>query len=112
MNAIRYAALAAVAALACACQSGPTKDEIDAAKKTIDCRRGDERIVIRFEEGEARLLMPDGTRVILYQIVVGTGLRYTNGLRDLRGSGLEFTLVREGVASTLTCKPYEIPKAE
>jgi hypothetical protein len=111
MHRHRFAPLVVLALLA-ACQSGPTKDEIEAAKKTIDCQRGDERIVIRFDEGEARLLMPDATRVNLYEVQVPTGLRYTNGLMDLRGKGLEFTLVRNGDSSTLTCKPYEIPKKE
>jgi len=102
----------AVAALAAGCQSGPSKDELEAAAKTIDCARADERIVIRFDEGEARLLMPDGTRVILYQVQVASGLRYTNGLMDLRGKGFDFTLVRDGYVSTLTCKQYEIPKKD
>jgi membrane-bound inhibitor of C-type lysozyme len=96
----------------CACQQGPSKEEIEAAKKTIDCERGDERIVIRFDEGEARLLMPDASRVVLYQVQVASGLRYTNGLLDLRGKGLDFTLVQDGAAVKLTCKPYEIPKKE
>ena len=104
--------LLAVLVLLTGCQSGPTKEEIEAAKKTIDCQRADERIVIRFDDGEARLLMPDGTRVNLYQVQVASGLRYTNGLMDLRGKGLEFTLARDGYASTLTCKQYEIPKKE
>lgn len=108
MHRRRLSALALVALLA-ACQSGPTQDEIDAAKKTIDCQRTDERIVIRFDDGEARLLMPDGTRVVLYQVQVASGLRYTNGLMDLRGKGFDFTLVRDGLSSTLTCKQYEIP---
>jgi membrane-bound inhibitor of C-type lysozyme len=107
----RLAALLIVAFVA-GCQTGPTKDEIEAAAKTIDCSRADERIVIRFDEGEARLLMPDGTRVILYQVQVVSGLRYTNGLMDLRGKGFDFTLVREGIVATLTCKQYEIPKKE
>ena len=98
--------------LLAACQSGPTKEELEAAKKTIDCQRADERIVIRFDEGEARLLMPDGTRVNLYQVQVASGLRYTNGLMDLRGKGFEFVLIRDGLSSTLTCKQYEIPKKE
>ncbi len=112
MPCLRLVFAVALTALLCACQNGPTKEEIDAAKKTVDCRRGDERIVIRFEDGEARLLMPDGTRMILYQVATANGMRYTNGLADLRGGGLEFTLVRESVASTLVCKQYEIPKAE
>ena len=103
--------VALCAALA-GCQSGPSKDEIDAAKKTIDCMRGEDRILIRFEEGEARLLMPDATRVTLYQVQVAAGLRYTNGLMDLRGKGLEFTLVSDGTPTTLKCKQYELPKKE
>ena len=112
MTLVRHAALVAAALLVCACKTGPTQEEIDAAKQTIDCHRGDERIVIRFTDNEARLLMPDSSRVILYQVTVPTGMRYTNGLWDLRGAGLDFTLVRDGAASTLACKAYEIPKKE
>jgi len=108
----KHSLFVAFALLLTGCQHGPSKDEIEAAAKTIDCARADERIVIRFDEGEARLLMPDGTRVILYQVQVPTGLRYTNGLMDLRGKGFDFTLVRDGYVSTLTCKQYEIPKKE
>jgi membrane-bound inhibitor of C-type lysozyme len=108
---LRHSSLA-LALLLCACQSGPSKDEIEAAKKTIDCQRGDERILIKFDEGEARMLMGDGSRIVLYQIQVASGLRYTNGILDLRGKGLELTLARDGEASTLTCKQYEIPKKE
>ncbi|HSV17180.1 MAG TPA: hypothetical protein VLR71_02145 [Casimicrobiaceae bacterium] len=99
-------------ALLGACQNAPSKDEVEAAKKTIDCMRGEDRILIRFEEGEARLLMPDATRINLYQVQVPAGLRYTNGLMDLRGKGLEFTLVTDGTPATLTCKQYELPKKE
>jgi membrane-bound inhibitor of C-type lysozyme len=109
---LRHSFLALAFAL-CACQHGPTQDEIDAAKKTIDCKHdGDERIIIRFEEGEARMLMPDASRVILYQVQVASGLRYTNGLMDLRGKGMEFVLTRDGEATKLECKQYEIPKKE
>jgi membrane-bound inhibitor of C-type lysozyme len=105
----RLAALA-MTVLAAACQSsGPTKEEIEAAKNTIDCDYGGERIVIRFADGEARLLMPDGTRVILYQVTAATGLRYTNGLLDLRGTGLDLQLQRERITMKMICKPYEIP---
>jgi membrane-bound inhibitor of C-type lysozyme len=106
------AALVLATLVIAGCQSGPSKEELDAAKKTIDCERADERIVIRFEDGEARLLMPDGTRVILYQVQVATGLRYTNGLMDLRGKGFDFTLITDGTPATLKCKQYEIPKKE
>ena len=100
----------AAATLVAACQSsGPTKDEIEAAKQTVDCDYGGERIVIRFAEGEARLLMPDGTRVILYQVAAATGLRYTNGMLDLRGAGLDLQLQRDRITIKMICKPYEIP---
>ena len=97
-------------ALLAACETGPTKEEIEAAKQTIDCERPGERVVIRFAEGEARLLMPDGTRVVLYQVPSGSGVRYINGLMELRGNGMEMQLIREQAAVHFTCKPYEIPK--
>jgi membrane-bound inhibitor of C-type lysozyme len=112
MPVVRPLCLAALAVLLAACQSGPSKEEIEAAKKTIDCQRGDDRLVIRFEDGEARILMPDATRVVLYQVATASGLRYTNGLMELRGKGLEFTFIRDGFSTTLACKPYEIPKKE
>ena len=99
-----------VAVTLAGCMTGPSADEIEAAKKTIDCDRDGDRILIRFEEGEARVLMPDGTRLILYQVSVPSGVRYLNGEMELRGKGLEMQLVRDGVADKLKCKPYEIPK--
>jgi hypothetical protein len=109
----RRAALTALALLLTACQSGPTKEELEAAKNTVDCQRGDERLVIRFDEGEARVLLPDGTRVILYQVPQAAGLRYTNGLIELRGRGtMELTWTREGFSQELRCKAYEIPNKE
>ena len=105
----KLASIAAIALLAACQSSGPTKEELEAAKNTIDCDYGGERIVLRFADGEARMLMPDGTRVILYQIAAPTGLRYTNGLMDLRGTGLEFHLSRERITMKMSCKPYEIP---
>jgi membrane-bound inhibitor of C-type lysozyme len=100
------------ACLLCACQQGPTKDEVEAAKNTVDCERPGERIVIRFAEGEARLLMADGTRVVLYQVPSGSGIRYLNGLMELRGKGMDLELTREQAAVHLKCKPYEVPKKE
>jgi membrane-bound inhibitor of C-type lysozyme len=108
----RAVCAATLACLLAACQSGPSKEEQEAAKNTVDCQQGEDRIVIRFDEGEARMLMPDGTRVVLYQIAVASGLRYTNGLMELRGKGLELTLIRDGTPTALTCKRYEIPKKE
>jgi len=108
----RHVLIAALLALLAACQSGPTKEEIEAAKKTIDCQHADERIVIRFDEGEARMLMPDGSRIVLYQVPVASGIRYTNGLLELRGKGLDLALIRNGESSSLSCKHYELPKKE
>jgi membrane-bound inhibitor of C-type lysozyme len=112
MPSLRRIALTAIALSLAACQSGPSKEELEAAKNTIDCKHDDERVIVKFDEGEARLLLNDATRVVLYQVSTGSGLRYTNGLMELRGKGLEFTLIREGSGVTLTCKPYEIPKKE
>ena len=97
-------------ALLAACETGPTKEEIEAAKQTIDCERPGERLVIRLADGEARLLLADGTRVVLYQVPSGSGVRYINGLMELRGKGMEMQLIREQAAVHFTCKPYEIPK--
>jgi len=106
-------ATAAIAVgLLAGCQNEPTKEELEAAKHTIDCERAGERIVIRFGEGEARLLMPDATRVILYQVPSGSGFRYLNGLMELRGKGMDVELVREQSATHFACKPYEIPKKQ
>lgn len=112
MPIVRRLPFAALALWLAACQSGPTKEELEAAKNTIDCRNGDERLIVKFEEGEARLLLGDATRVVLYQVSAPSGLRYTNGLMELRGRGLDFTFIREGNATALTCKPYEIPRKE
>ena len=111
---IHRASLSLLAAtiLFAGCQQGPTKEELEAAKNTFDCTTGDERIVIRFEDAEARLLMPDGTRTVLYQVPSGSGVRYLNGLMELRGKGMEFDLTREQTARRLKCKPYEIPKKD
>ncbi|MEO5764406.1 MAG: hypothetical protein ABIR52_03775 [Casimicrobiaceae bacterium] len=104
------AAAVAVAGLA-ACQSGgPTKEEEEAARSTVECDHAGQRILIRFAEGEARLLMPDATRIILYQVPVSSGLRYTNGLWELRGRDLALELTQERQTVRMICKPYELPK--
>ena len=105
------APVVALLALA-ACQQGPTKEEIEAAKNTIECDRQGERILIRFADAEARLLMPDGTRVVLYQVPSGSGVRYLNGLMELRGKGMDLDLTREQTVVRMKCKAYELPKKE
>ena len=108
---LSFASLCVAAALG-ACQTGPSKEELEAAKDTVDCQRPGERIVVKFADGEARILLPDATRVILYQVPSGSGVRYINGLMELRGKGMEMELLREQQAAHFTCKPYEIPKKE
>ena len=107
------AALAAAVFMLAGCQSGgPTKEEEEAARSTIDCDHAGQRILIRFAEGEARLLMPDATRVILYQVPVPSGLRYTNGLWELRGRDLTLELSQDRQTVRMICKPYELPKKQ
>jgi len=103
---------AALSAFLCgSCAMPPSKDELEAAKNTFACRSGDDRIVIRFDAGEARLLMPDGDRVPLYQIPTASGVRYSNGHMELRGKGTDLQLVRDGAAIPLAdCQPYQAPK--
>ena len=103
-------AIVAVLALG-ACASTPSKEEIEAAKNTFTCQLAGERLVIKFDNGEARLLMPDGDRVSLYQIPAASGVRYSNGSMELRGKGTELQFVRDGAMIPLTeCQPYTIPK--
>ena len=104
----------AVALLALAtlvgCQTGPTQEELEAAKHTVDCERPGEHFVIRFDEGEARILMPDATRVVLYQVPSTSGPRYLNGNMELRGTGMKLELIRDQQLVHLDCKPFELPK--
>ncbi len=106
-------ALAATAALA-ACQQGPTKDEIEAAKNTFACKLSGERLVIRFDASlqEARLLMPDGTPLVLHQIPTASGVRFSNGTYELTGKGTELKLARDGVVTDLVdCANVPLPTA-
>jgi membrane-bound inhibitor of C-type lysozyme len=94
-----------------ACANAPSKEEQEAAKNTFACQLSGERLVIRFDAGEARLLMPDAERIVLYQIPVASGVRYSNGSMELRGRGMELQFVRNGIATQLVdCAPYATPK--
>jgi membrane-bound inhibitor of C-type lysozyme len=104
------AALIAACVLA-ACSDTPSKEEEEAAKRTFTCQQDGERIVIRFEVDEARLLTASGERIILYQIPAASGVRYSNGELELRGKGTELQLVKHGNAAKLTdCQPLVTPK--
>ena len=97
--------------LLAACSGEPSKEELEAAKNTFACSLRGERLVIRLDLGEARLLMPDGDRVVLHQIPTASGVRYSNGNFELRGKGMDLQFVRDGTAITLAdCQPYVIPK--
>jgi membrane-bound inhibitor of C-type lysozyme len=104
------AALAAALALA-ACAMPPSKEEQEAAKNTFACQLTGERIVLRFDVDEVRILMPDGGRVVLYQIPSASGVRYSNGSMELRGKGADLQLIRNGILTQLAdCQPLAPPK--
>ena len=107
-----YAVAVAAAVVLCAsCAMPPSQSELEATKSTFSCQSGTERIVIRFDVDEARLLMPDGNRVSLYQIPAASGVRYANSDMELRGKGTDLQLVRHGTAIPLAdCQPYLPPK--
>jgi membrane-bound inhibitor of C-type lysozyme len=108
----RTAALAcSFAAVVAACADSPSREAQEAAKNTFACQLSGERLVVKFEGDEARLLMPNGDRVILYQVPMGSGIRYTNGTLDLRGKGMDLQLIRNGNLTPLVdCQPYLPPK--
>jgi membrane-bound inhibitor of C-type lysozyme len=102
---------AAVSAVLCAaCAMPPSKEEQEAAKNTFACLYAGERVVIRFDVGEARLLMADGNRVALYQIPAASGVRFSNGVMELRGKGTDLHLMNNGVETALKdCQPFAAP---
>jgi membrane-bound inhibitor of C-type lysozyme len=105
-------ALALVAAaLVGACAPTPEKLEEVPSPDTYECMLEGQRWLVRFVDQEARLLTPQGERINLYQIPSGSGVRFTNGLIELRGKGMELTLIRDNFARQLLgCKPVMIPK--
>ena len=99
------------AALIAGCADKPSKEEQEAARNTFACQLRGERLVLRFDAGEARLLMPGGDRVVLYQIPTASGVRFSNGALELRGKGTDLQLVGDGVVTPLVdCQPYAVPK--
>jgi len=99
------------AALVAACAPTPEKIEEVPSLDTFECMLEGERWLVRFTDQEARLLTPQGERINLYQIVSGSGVRFTNGLIELRGKGTDLTLIRDNFARQMVgCKPLMIPK--
>ena len=94
-----------------ACEHKPSKAEEEAAKNTFACRLAGQRLVIRFDPGEARMLTATGEKITLYQIQAASGVRYSNGSMELRGKDQDLTLIEYGVATKLEgCEPYSAPK--
>lgn len=114
---MRCVLMLVLAASLVGCVGNPSKEEEEAAKNTVVCLLDNERLVIRFDTGMARLLLPTGDTVWLYQIpapsVEPAGLRFSNGNLELRGKGTDLTLTDEvtGVETALAkCAPYAPPK--
>lgn len=88
------------------------KREEEIARQTFACQLNGERFIVRFAEGEARVLLPGAQRVTLYQIPTGsTGsvVRYSNGSMELRGRGTELTFIVDNQPAPLRdCEPYAV----
>ncbi len=108
---VRTAAALVIGAMLAGCANTPSKEEEEAARNTFTCQLDGERLVIRFDAGEARLLTSAGERIVLYQIAATSGVRYSNGRLELRGKGMELQIIRDANATRLTdCQPYSAPK--
>jgi hypothetical protein len=106
------------AALALAACAAPEKQPDVPSQDTIACELTGQRIVIRFLPVEVRMLTPDGERVTLQKVPASSGVRYTNGLMEVRGGGGpasnpgRLMFVREGTAWELqNCAPLMVPGA-
>jgi membrane-bound inhibitor of C-type lysozyme len=110
-RALDVAMVAVLAVVVGACAESPSKEAQEAAKNTFACQLAGERLVVRFDGDEARLLMSNGERIVLYQVPTGSGVRYTNGTFDLRGKGMDLQIIRNGNPTPLAdCQPYVPPK--
>jgi len=108
----RYALVLVAEALLVACENPMKKREEEIARQTFACQLNGERFIVRFAEGEARVLLPGAQRVTLYQIPSGsTGsiVRYSNGSMELRGRGTELTFIVDNQSAPLRdCEPYAV----
>jgi hypothetical protein len=105
------ALIAVMAAAMTACAPTPEKPEEVPSPDTYECTLEGERWLVRFTDQEARLLTPQGERINLYQINTNSGVRFTNGLIELRGRGTDLTIIRNNFERALVgCKPLMIPK--
>jgi membrane-bound inhibitor of C-type lysozyme len=93
------------------CEHKPSKEEEELAKRTFACQLVGERLIIRFDSGEARMLTAAGEKITLYQIPSTTGPRYSNGNVELRGKGTDLVLIENGATTALEgCAQYVPPK--
>jgi hypothetical protein len=101
--------LCAIAVLSgCDILSQQKRDEENAIKNTVDCQYQGERLLVRFDRDEVRILMPDGERVYLYRMPSSRGVLYTNGNLELLGKGTDITFGPVGSVAKLVCKPYDV----
>lgn len=110
---MRFSYMLVVAALLAGCVGNPSKEEEEAARNTFVCLLDGERLVIRFDSGTARLLLPTGDTVSLYQIPAASGVRFSNGNLELRGKGTDLSLIDNGTGTPVAltqCAPYTAPK--
>jgi hypothetical protein len=105
----------ALALLAVACAT-PEKPPDVQSQDTIACQLAGTRIVIRFLPDEVRLLTPEGERVTLQKVPASSGVRYTNGLVEIRGGGGSGPMpggliyISEGTGRALEqCAPLMVP---
>ena len=105
----------AAALLAAACAT-PEKQPDVPSQDTIACQLEGQRVVIRFLPDEVRMLTPEGERVTLQKVPAASGVRYTNGLLEIRGGGGSPSMpegllyIREGTAWRLAnCAPMMVP---
>jgi membrane-bound inhibitor of C-type lysozyme len=105
-----YALLPLIAALlVSACDPMQKKKEEELAKTTFACQLNGERFVVRFVDGEARILMSGTQRITLYQLPTASGVRYSNGNMELRGRGTELQVVMDNMTTPLRdCEPYAV----
>lgn len=100
-----------LAAALSGCASAPPEEV--PSPDTFECRLDGQRWLVRFTDGEARLLSPDGQRINLYQVATGSGVRFTNGLIELRGKGMDLAITQENLTRQFVdCKPLMVPKED
>jgi len=107
--------IALAAGVTSACHNAPRKQDEELAKSTFACQLAEERVLVRMERDEVRLVMANGEHINLYLVPSAStaGARYTNGTTDAVGKGLELTIMREGAAPEplRNCGPLVPPKS-